>query len=252
MNKKNLLAYLLLTPLYVFTGMCIYWMILNLYFPPFKINEVEYIPRVVTEGQEITAVVDIERTRPCHYFIARYMENGIKLLLSSYDILHNKGHDKNYIIRMEIPHNVSSGNYTITTEIQAVCNLWDHFFPINMPKISFPIVVDNTPIKDQKDVIINKDPIKVGDSIELEISGNKTRICSGNISRFIYRNEDNVLINKNTRATYSSVGRFVTREQVKFNLPAGNYTLKTFSTQICSDKIYNITYPEVSFSVINA
>jgi hypothetical protein len=252
-NLKHYAPYILLTPFYLALGSFIYYFFVSL-TPAQEVRVVDYRPKTIVAGDELTITYDVVRHRNCENRITRYLYNKRTLTATSIGYIERqviKGRDPEYNSVVRIPPNTPNGEYDLSAENKPVCNFYDLVFPSTIPIPSVSITVDNSPVVLYSLTVLNKDArLKQGEPVQLENAFDKRRFCSAVVDTFVFR-DDNTLVAKFSRPTTSlQLGKTQVKESIPLDISPGKYSITRTVTYTCPERVYNFKYePPPKFEV---
>ena len=252
MNWLKTIPYILLTPFYMMLCAFIYYFFVSL-TPAQEVRIIDYKPKTVVAGDEITITYDVRRYRDCENHVTRFLYNKRTLSSSSIGYIERavlKGNDPHFDSIIRIPTNIPNGEYELSSENKPICNFYDYFFPstINIPSVS--IIIDNNPANIKTLEVLNENKkLKHGEPLLLRNIFTKRRFCAATVDTFIFR-DDNVLMSKFSRPTTSQqLGENDVKEALPIDLVPGKYTVNRTVTYTCPERVYNYKYDSPIFEV---
>ena len=244
--------FLLLTPFYAILGVFLYWAILS-QIPPETITLIDYNPKILAAGDDITIRYKSIWHRDCTYHVSRSLVNASSALVIGYgEYVSTKGHPEQFNSTFKLPVSVDDGKYTMIIQAQPVCNLYDYLLPRQMNIARIPVTIDNTPVILKSLEILNP-KMKVGEGIQVEATTEKRRFCGTTVDTFIVAADDSIAWRTSRPSAAVTLGPQVIKETL-FPVPElkpGKYILRRAVRSECLDvKVFQYSYPDVQFEVI--
>jgi len=141
-----------LSPFYAILAVFVYYAVLS-QFPAAEAKLIDWKPKTLSAGDEITITYDVKHYRDCSYHTIRRMikieDGGLKgnIITVGYIERTIKAGEQEgpQEVIFPIPITTTSGTYDIYAEIQPVCNFYDYMIPKILPVIPLRITIDNNP-----------------------------------------------------------------------------------------------------------
>jgi len=245
---KRIIPAAVLSPFYIILGCFLYWAVLA-EFPPAKIEVIDYFPRTLAAGDELTIRYTGEAYRDCVYHITRSLHsNQFNTVIGYSELSFRKKQSGIFDSKFIIPISVPDGPYSLKIDVEPVCNFYDSVITKRLPISDFKITINSSPGALYDDKILNP-VIKEGETLLIENHYLKTRFCKTTVDTFITLS-DNTIVNKFSRSSaVTELGEGTLREELDPKVPPGKYMLKRSITYECPEKTYRNAYPNQTFEV---